>query len=91
MVSRKLKIINESGLQMQPAGSLCREAMKFNSFITLEFNGVKANAKSVLSVLGACVGPGDEIELSCEGEDENEALEHLSGVIESGFKIPRVQ
>ena len=33
-----------------------------------------ANAKSVLSVLGACVKSGDEIEFVCDGPDEKEAL-----------------
>ena len=44
-----------------------------------------ANAKSVLSVLGACVKCGDEIVFTCEGEDEDEALEKLVEVVESGL------
>ena len=42
-----------------------------------------ANAKSVLSVLGACVKCGDEIEFVCEGEDEAEALKTLVEAVES--------
>ena len=44
-----------------------------------------ANAKSVLSVLGACVKCGDEIEIMCEGADEQEALDNLVGAINSGL------
>ncbi len=44
-----------------------------------------ANAKSVLSVLGACIKSGDEIELICNGEDESEALEHLIQYIKDGL------
>ena len=44
-----------------------------------------ANAKSVLSVLGACVKCGDEIELVCEGADEQEALKALTDAISSGL------
>ena len=33
--------------------------------------------KCVLSVLGACVKSGDEIELICEDEDEEEALKKM--------------
>ena len=44
-----------------------------------------ANAKSVLSVLGACVKCGDEIELTCEGVDEQEALDNMVAAIESGL------
>ena len=59
--------------------------MKFKSLITFRFRDGSANAKSVLSVLGACVKCGDEIELICEGEDEEAALETLVAAIESGL------
>ncbi|MDE7223862.1 MAG: HPr family phosphocarrier protein, partial [Acetatifactor sp.] len=49
------------------------------------FRDSTANAKSVLSVLGACVKCGDEIEFICEGEDEQEALKTLIGAVESGL------
>ena len=77
MVSQKVTIKNPTGLHLRPAGNLCKEAMKFRSMITFTFRENTANAKSVLSVLGACVKSGDEIELICEGEDEEEALESL--------------
>ena len=44
-----------------------------------------ANAKSVLSVLGACVKCGDEITIFCEGADETEALRNLVMVINKGL------
>ena len=59
--------------------------MKFKSKITFEYRGNTANAKSVLSVLGACIKSGDEITLICEGEDERKALETLIAYIESGL------
>ena len=85
MVSKKVVIKNPTGLHLRPAGNLCKEAMKFRSMITFTFRENTANAKSVLSVLGACVKSGDEIELICEGEDEEEALESLVTAIESGL------
>ena len=44
-----------------------------------------ANAKSVLSVLGACVKCGDEIELICDGADEQEAMAAITELINSGL------
>ena len=44
-----------------------------------------ANAKSVLSVLGACVKCGDEITFICEGEDEKEALDSMIKVVSDGL------
>ena len=85
MVTQKVVIKNPTGLHLRPAGNLCKEAMKFRSMITFTFRENTANAKSVRSVLGACVKSGDEIELICEGEDEEEALESLVAAIESGL------
>lgn len=85
MVSQKVKIINPTGLHLRPAENLCKEAMKYNSKITFEYSGNTANAKSVLSVLGACIKSGDEITLICDGEDEHEALRELVAYVESGL------
>lgn len=85
MVSQKVVIKNLTGLHLRPAGILCKEAMKFKSLITFSFRDNTANAKSVLSVLGACVKCGDEIEINCEGPDEAEALSDLVAAIESGL------
>ncbi len=79
MVSGKVTVKNPTGLHLRPAGTLCKQAMQFKSSITFHYgDGNTANAKSGLSVLGACVKCGDEIELFCEGEDEEEALQFLS-------------
>ena len=85
MVSQKVVIKNPTGLHLRPAGILCKEAMQFKSLITFNFRDNTANAKSVLSVLGACVKCGDEVEFVCEGEDEEEALKTLIEAIESGL------
>ena len=85
MVSKKVTIKNPTGLHLRPAGILCKEAMQFKSHITFRYKENTANAKSVLSVGGACIKSGDEIELVCEGEDENEALESVLKAIESGL------
>lgn len=85
MVSQKITINNPSGLHLRPAGNLCNEAIKFQSVITFRFEGGSANAKSVLSVLGACVKCGDEIELVCEGADEREAMKALTDAISDGL------
>ena len=85
MVSQKIKITNPTGLHLRPAGNLCREAMKYKSRITFDYDGNTANAKSVLSVLGACIKSGNEITLICDGEDEEQALSGLIAYIESGL------
>ncbi|MCR5790032.1 MAG: HPr family phosphocarrier protein [Lachnospiraceae bacterium] len=85
MVSQKIVIKNPTGLHLRPAGILCKKAMQFKSLITFNYNDGTANAKSVLSVLGACIKCGDEVEFICEGEDEEEALEGVIEAVESGL------
>lgn len=85
MVSQKVTIKNPTGLHLRPAGLLCKEAMQYKSLITFTYRENTANAKSVLSVLGACVKCGDEIEIHCEGEDEENALKALIAAIEEGL------
>lgn len=89
MVSKKVTVGNVSGLHLRPTGLLCNEAMKYKSsvkFISTGRSGpVTANAKSVLSVLGACVKCGDEVEFICEGTDEEEALDAVIRLVESGL------
>jgi phosphocarrier protein len=78
MVSGKVTVIDDTGLHMKPAGILCKKAVKYKSTIKIKNESGIYNAKSVLSVLGACVRNGDEIELVCDGPDEQEALEALT-------------
>ena len=64
---------------------MCKEAVKYQALITFNFKGGTANAKSVLSVLGACIKSGDSIEFVCEGEDEEEALQAVVTAVENGL------
>lgn len=85
MVSQKVTIKNPTGLHLRPAGILCQEAVKYQSLITFNFKGGTANAKSVLSVLGACIKSGDEIEFMCDGDDEVQALQAVVAAVENGL------
>lgn len=85
MVKQKVTITNPTGLHLRPAGIFCNTASSFKCRITFEYDDAIANAKSVLSVLGACIKKGDEIELICEGEDEEEALREMIRAVEGGL------
>ena len=89
MVSGNVTIKNPTGLHLRPAGLFCKTAMEFRSKITVykktKYEDVTANAKSVLSVLGACIKSGDEIQIICEGEDEEQALSTMIRLVEDGL------
>ena len=78
MISKTLTVINPSGLHLRPAGVLSQTAMKFKSDITIECGEKKIIAKSVLNVMAAGIKSGTEINLICDGEDEEEAMKTLT-------------
>lgn len=88
MVQQKVTIKNPTGLHLRPAGNLCKAAMNYRCSVNFMYGPNltnTANAKSVLSVLGACIKSGDEINLICDGEDEQEALAALVEEIQAGL------
>lgn len=85
MVSQKVTINNLTGLHLRPAGVLCTLALEYECSIKFKYAKGIANAKSVLSVLGACVKCGDEIEFMCEGKDEEEALKGIIDAVHAGL------
>ena len=89
MVNEKVRIKNPTGLHLRPAGLFCKTAMEFKSKITVykktRYEDVTANAKSVLSVLGACIKSGDEIQIICEGDDEEQALAAMVQLVKDGL------
>lgn len=83
MVSRTVKIKNPTGLHLRPAGMFCKKAAQFEECkITFQVGNTTGSAKSVLSVLAACVKCGDEIEIICEGKGEEDALEEMVCLVE---------
>ena len=85
MVRKKVTIYNPTGLHLRPAGIFCNIANQFVSRVSFEYDDMTANAKSILSVLGACIKKGDQITLVCEGEDEEGALKAMVEAVESGL------
>lgn len=85
MISGFVVIRNDKGLHLKPTGYLCKEALNFESHITIRIRDKEVNAKSVLGVLSACIKSGDEIELICEGTDEQLALSTLIKEVEKGL------
>ncbi len=85
MVSKKIVVDIPAGLHLRPVSILCNRSIDFNSSIMIKKNEKSVNAKSVLGILSAGVKYGDEIELICDGSDEEEALETLSLMINEGL------
>ena len=86
MKSRKIQVVNPSGLHLRPAGLLCQTSMKFKSKIFILYQDKEINAKSVLNVMASGIKCGSEIEVQCTGDDEEESLEAVCNLISTGLK-----
>lgn len=80
-------ILNPSGIHARPAAAFITEAKKYTSKITIiNLKTQKsADAKSMLKVLTLGLVKGTQIQLSAQGEDEEDAVAALLRLIESGL------
>ena len=85
MTSKTLTITNAQGFHMRPAGAFAAAMAKFNSNVTIKFNGSDVNGKSLMNIIAAGIKCGSTIEIVCEGDDENAALDSAVAIVESGF------
>ncbi len=86
MVRQKLLVINPEGLHLRPAGIFAQEMDRFECEIFIQHQGSKVNAKSLLSILTACIKCGSEINIECDGIDELDAMNRAIELINSGFE-----
>ena len=80
MVSKQLVLTNAQGFHMRPASVFATAMGKYSCEVTIKFN-----AKSLLNIIAACIKCGSDIEIVCDGADENEALAEATQLIESGL------
>ena len=85
MVSRQLKVVNSEGFHMRPASTFATAMGKFRSNVSIEVNNTVVNGKSVMNIIAAGIKFGTEINIVCDGEDENEALNEAVSMVETGF------
>ncbi|QCI22530.1 HPr family phosphocarrier protein [Buchnera aphidicola] len=78
MFQNQVKITAPHGLHTRPAAQFVKEAKKFTSEISIIYNGKSVNAKSLFKIQTLGLIRGSLITLSAEGEDEKQAIEHLS-------------
>lgn len=86
MIKKTVSVINEQGLHMRPAGALAKAAAAYKECkITLDANGKTISAKAVMQIMAAGLKKGTTVEISCDGTDEQKAMDEIAGMFESGF------
>lgn len=84
-MEREIVLQNSAGLHARPAALFIQEAKKYSCEIEVEKDGKKANAKSILAILSLGITKGSLIKIRASGTDEREALDALTGLIDSKF------
>jgi phosphocarrier protein HPr len=74
---------NASGLHARPAKIFARAAAASAADVSVEKDGRRVNAKSVLSLLTLDCHQGDEIVISADGEEAEATLAELVALVEA--------
>lgn len=85
MPTREITIINKLGLHARAAAKFVNLASRFESRITLSRDSQKVNGKSIMGVMMLAAGEGTTLLLSTSGNDEEAALQQLSGLVQDRF------
>lgn len=85
MQQRDVEIMNKLGLHARPSARLTQLASSFKSDVFMARNGRRINAKSIMGVMMLAAAKGSTVTLETNGEDEQEAIDALAGLITSGF------
>ena len=85
MYSWDVTVNNQVGLHARPATFFIQKANSFKSSIWVEKEERRVNAKSLLGILSLGIVKGMTITIMAEGADENEAVDGLVELINTGF------
>ncbi|MBS6860106.1 MAG: HPr family phosphocarrier protein [Hydrogeniiclostridium sp.] len=85
MCVKEVLVQNQVGLHARPATFFIQKANEFKSSIWVEKEERRVNAKSLLGVLSLGIVGGTNIRIIADGSDEEEAVNSLVELVESGF------
>ena len=85
MYVKDVTVQNQGGLRARPATFFIQKANSFKSSIWVEREDRRINGKSLLGVLSLGIVKGMSITIIADGADEEEAIEGLAALIDTGF------
>ena len=85
-ISRELTLVNPHGLHLRPASKFVAVANRYSSDILVSVDGGdEGNGKSILDLSARAAEKGARIRIRTIGDDAEEALDALVGLVENGF------
>ncbi|MBQ3919419.1 MAG: HPr family phosphocarrier protein [Oscillospiraceae bacterium] len=85
MYVKDVMVQNQVGLHARPATFFIQKANEFKSSIWIEKEERRVNAKSLLGILSLGIVGGTSIRIIADGPDEQDAVNGLNDLVESGF------
>jgi phosphocarrier protein HPr len=74
-------------LHARPAGSLAMAAAKFASAVELTVGASKADARSVLAVMGLGATSGQQVTVRAAGPDARQAVTTMIGILADATRV----
>lgn len=81
MEKRNIQFNLDNGLKARHIALLVQEASKYESTIYIQFGERRVNAKSIMGMMTLGMDLGEEMEISADGVDEQDALEGIVGFL----------
>ena len=85
MFVKEVSVKNQVGLHARPATFFIQKANEFKSSVWVEKDERRVNAKSLLGVLSLGIVGGTTIRIMADGSDEEQAVDGLVKLVESGY------
>ena len=85
MYVKDVEVQNKVGLHARPATFFIQKANEYKASIWVEKEERRVNAKSLLGDLSLGIVGGTSIKIIADGADEQEAVDGLVRLVESGF------
>ena len=85
MFVKEVSVKNQVGLHARPATFFIQKVNEFKSSVWVEKDERRVNAKSLLGVLSLGIVGGTTIRIMADGSDEEQAVDGLVKLVESGF------
>lgn len=74
MVTKNMKIEIQSGLEARPVAMFVQVASQYDSSIYVEHENKRVNAKSIMGMMTLGLAAGEDVVVSADGTDENDAI-----------------
>lgn len=80
-IERSMTIKNKQGLHARPAALFVQIANKYNCDITIQKGRNKINGKSIMGIMMLEAGAGSKVTITAAGDDAEEAMRELEGLL----------